>query len=52
VVVGGKNKGRLYGTRQLVANIGGSSSLRHQPSSSTSSAEDVTYLRQKLEACD
>jgi len=28
-VVGGKNKGRLYGARQLVVNIGGNGSLKH-----------------------
>ncbi|QCD86213.1 hypothetical protein DEO72_LG3g734 [Vigna unguiculata] len=51
-VVGGKNKGRVYGAGQLAANSGASGSLRRQPSSSSSSAEDVTYLRQRLEARD
>ena len=51
-VVGGKNKGRVYGARQLAANSGASGSLRHQPSSSSSNVEDVTYLKQRLEARD
>ncbi|QCD89535.1 putative transposase [Vigna unguiculata] len=51
-VVGGKNKGRVYGVGQLAANSCASGSLRHQPSSSSSSAEDVTYLRQRVEAHD
>ncbi|QCE03476.1 hypothetical protein DEO72_LG8g1500 [Vigna unguiculata] len=49
-VVGGKNKGRLYGAGKLVANTSGSSSLKHQPSSSTFSVKDVTYLKQRLYA--
>ncbi|QCD93280.1 hypothetical protein DEO72_LG5g1352 [Vigna unguiculata] len=51
-VVGGKNKGRVYGAGQLVTHSSASGSLKHQPSSSSSSAEDVTYLRQRLEARD
>ena len=40
------NKGRIYGTGQLV---GGSSSLKPQSSASTSSVEEVTYLKQQLQ---
>ncbi|QCD78893.1 hypothetical protein DEO72_LG1g2529 [Vigna unguiculata] len=46
------NKGRLYREGQLAANTGGSGNIKHQPSSSTSSAEDVTYLKQRLDARD
>ncbi|QCE04152.1 hypothetical protein DEO72_LG8g2185 [Vigna unguiculata] len=49
-VVGGKNKGRVYEACQLAINIGASGSLKHQPSSSTSCVEDVTYLKQRLKA--
>ena len=48
-VVGGKNKGRIYGIRQLV---GGSSGMKPQSTASTSSAEEVTFLKQRLQETD
>ncbi|XP_027915106.1 uncharacterized protein LOC114174465 [Vigna unguiculata] len=48
-VVGGKNKGRIYGTGQLA---GGSSGMKPQSTASTSSAEEVTFLKQRLQEND
>jgi len=45
-VVVEKNKGRIYGTRQLA---GASSSLKPQSSASTSSVEEVSYIKQRLQ---
>ncbi|QCE06459.1 hypothetical protein DEO72_LG9g1471 [Vigna unguiculata] len=48
-VVRGKNKGRIYGTGQLA---GGSSGIKPQSTASTSSAEKVTFLKQRLQETD
>jgi len=45
-VVGGKNNGRIFGTRQLA---GGSNSLKPQSSASNSRDEEVTNLKQQLQ---
>ncbi|XP_052726198.1 uncharacterized protein LOC128194675 [Vigna angularis] len=54
-IVGGKKKGRVYGARQLAANYTASrgGTLKHQPSSSTSTPDEVVLqLRQELHQRD
>ncbi|XP_052734490.1 uncharacterized protein LOC128196814 [Vigna angularis] len=54
-VVGGKKKGRVYGAGQLAANYTASKggTLKHQPSSSTSSADEaIQRLTQLLDQRD
>ncbi|QCE06401.1 hypothetical protein DEO72_LG9g1413 [Vigna unguiculata] len=48
-VVEGKNKGRIYGTGQLA---GGRSGMKPQSTTSTSSAKEVTFLKQRLQETD
>ncbi|KOM38320.1 hypothetical protein LR48_Vigan03g170200 [Vigna angularis] len=53
-IVGGKKKGRVYGAGQLAANYTASrgGTLKHQPSSSTSTPDKVLRLRQELHQRD
>ncbi|KOM51812.1 hypothetical protein LR48_Vigan09g047100 [Vigna angularis] len=53
-IVGGKKKGRVYGAGQLAANYTASrgGTLKHQPSSSTSTPDEVLRLRQELHQRD
>ncbi|KOM45879.1 hypothetical protein LR48_Vigan06g118500 [Vigna angularis] len=54
-IVGGKKKGRVYGAGQLAANYTASrgGTLKHQPSSSTSTPDEVVLqLRQELHQRD
>lgn len=52
-VVSGKNKGRLYGARKLVANYTvGRGTWKHQPFTSNSSNQTIVQLKQQLQARD
>lgn len=51
--VSGKNKGRLYGARKLVANYTvGRGTWKHQPFTSNSSNQTIVQLKQQLQARD